>query len=145
NLARRRRHPRRSRNLGPLTPASRPAPMSSTAPLVIARRRRRGGFALLITITLVAFLVLVLVALATLTRVETQVAVNGQHQAAARQNALVALNIALGQLQQFTGPDQRVTARAELGDAAENTHTVAQPGARHWTGVWGNANAPDAD
>jgi hypothetical protein len=69
---------------------------------------------LLITITLLAFLVLLLVSLASLTRVETQVASNSQSLAQARQNALMALNIAIGQLQKNTGPDQRVTARADI-------------------------------
>ncbi len=99
-------------------------------------RQRRGGFALLITITLLAFLVLLLVSLAALTRVETQVASNNQQLAQARQNALMALNIAVGQLQKYAGPDQRTTARADL----ENGATV--PNAR-WTGVYGNAIAPD--
>ena len=106
--------------------------MSTPASLVIPRRSRRapalrslgeGGFALLVTIILVAFLVLVLVGLATFTRVETQVAANTQSQAQARQNALMALNIALGQLQKHTGPDQRVTATADLQPLA----TVAAP------------------
>ena len=94
--------------------------MRRSRPLLITHspsdipREKHGGFALLITITLVAFLVLILVALASLTRVETQVAVQNQTQAQARQNALLALNIALGQLQKHTGPDQRVTARADL-------------------------------
>lgn len=108
------------------------------------RRRRRHGFALLITIVLVAFLVLVLVTLASLTRVETTVATNSRHVAEARDNALVALNIALGQLQRFAGPDRRATATAGLGDAAENALPVSVDGARPWTGVWGNAAAPDA-
>ncbi|HEY9249654.1 MAG TPA: hypothetical protein VIO38_11000, partial [Rariglobus sp.] len=77
-------------------------------------RRKRGGFALLITITLLAFLVLLLVSLASLTRVETQVASNNQSISQARQNALMALNIALGQLQKYTGPDQRVTGPADI-------------------------------
>lgn len=88
----------------------------------------RSGFALLITITLVAFLVLVLVSLATLTRVETRVAANGQQLAQARSNALYALNLAVGQLQQHAGPDQAVTARADIDSA--NT------GNPRWTGVW---------
>ena len=87
--------------------------MSLPRPNSLQKRRTRG-FALLITITLVAFLVLILVSLATLTRVETQVATNSQHQAQARQNALLALNIAIGQLQKHTGPDQRITATADL-------------------------------
>jgi hypothetical protein len=86
--------------------------------------RPKRGFALLITITLLAFLVLLLVSLASLTRVETQVAGNNQQLAQARQNALMALNIALGQLQKYTGPDQRVTATADLQPLA----TVPAPG-----------------
>lgn len=127
--------------------------------------RSRGGFALLITVTLLAFLVLLLVSLASLTRVETQVAGNNQHLAQARQNALFALNLALGQLQKYTGPDQRVTATADLASAADggrlasgaeaqNTAAVngtlngldpasstasVQSGTRWWTGVWGRA------
>ncbi|MFA6287442.1 MAG: hypothetical protein WC661_08660 [Opitutaceae bacterium] len=106
------------------------------SPLAIPRRDRRGGFALLITITLLAFLVLLLVSLASLTRVETQVASNSQQLAQARQNALMALNIAIGQLQKYAGPDQRTTARADL----ENTpgQTNAQ-----WTGVYGSSVAAD--
>jgi hypothetical protein len=120
------------------TPTHRSAPMViGHSSLAIPRRRRRGGFALLITITLLAFLVLLLVSLASLTRVETQVAANGQQSAQARQNALMALNIALGQLQKYAGPDQRVTARADIDAALANTST--QSG--RWLGVYGRAIA----
>ena len=87
------------------------------------------GFALLITITLLAFLVLLLVSLASLTRVETQVAANNQQLAQARQNALMAMNVALGRLQQLAGPDQRVTGTADLVAGVN----VAK---QKWTGVW---------
>lgn len=85
-----------------------------------------AGFALVLTIALLAFLVLLLVALATFTRIETGVAGNIQRQAQARQNALLALDIALGQLQRAAGPDQRVTASAD-------SFGQANP---HYTGVW---------
>ena len=114
-------------------------------------RRSSRGFALLITITLLAFLVLLLVSLATLTRVETQVAGNNQSLSQARQNALMALNLALGQLQKQAGPDRRVTAPADVGIPASVTitGTAATDVAgidsywrasrnRHWTGVWKN-------
>lgn len=91
--------------------------------------RRDRGFALLITITLLAFLVLLLVSLASLTRVETQVAANSQQLAQARQNALTAMNIALGRLQQLAGPDQRITGTADLV-AGVNVSK------QKWTGVW---------
>ncbi len=112
--------------------------MSLPAPTAQPDRRQRG-FALLITITLLAFLVLLLVSLASLTRVETQVASNTQQLAQARQNALTALNIALGELQKYAGPDQRATARADI------EATSVRDGSRRWTGVWGNANNPQSD
>jgi len=79
--------------------------------------------------------VLLLVALATYTRVETAVAGNMQRQAQARENALLALDVALDQLQQHAGPDQRVTATAER-------RSGVNPQKRYYTGVW---NGDDAE
>ncbi len=112
------------------TPFSVPSPARPGISSVQCRTRTssRRGFALLITITLLAFLVLLLVSLASLTRVETQVAANNTQLSQARANALFALNLAVGQLQKYAGPDQAVTARADI-DAA-NT------GNPFWTGVW---------
>lgn len=83
----------------------------------------------MITITLLAFLVLLLVSLASLTRVETQVASNNQQLSQARQNALMAMNVALGRLQQLAGPDQRVTGTADLIAGRDDTK-------KNWTGIW---------
>ncbi|CAM3021280.1 hypothetical protein [Rariglobus hedericola] len=92
------------------------------------------GFALLITITLLAFLVLLLVSLASLTRVETQVAANSQQLSLARQNALLAMNVALGRLQQLAGPDQRVSATADLVAGRQDAK-------KNWTGIWDTRTA----
>jgi hypothetical protein len=124
------------------------------------RPSRRRGFAILISITLLAFLVLLLLSLALLTRVGTQISANGLQDAQARQNALVAVQDALGQLEKYAGPDQRTTAPAEFGDFAAGanggqpitpytaaaTTGVVTPvaGTRWWTGVWGNSSAPGA-
>ncbi len=94
---------------------------------------RRRGFALLITLTMLAFVVLLLVGLASYTRVETAVAGNMQRQAQARENALLALNVALDQLQKHAGLDTRVTATAE---AMANV----DPQKRRYTGVWSSAD-----
>ncbi|MDO8542864.1 MAG: hypothetical protein Q7S40_20675 [Opitutaceae bacterium] len=77
---------------------------------------------------MLAFIVVLLVGLAAYTRVETSVAGNMQRQAQARENALFALNIAVGQLQKYAGPDTRVTATAE---AFANVN-----GTSRYTGVW---------
>ena len=88
---------------------------------------------------LVAFLVLILVGLASFTRVETQVAANSQAQAQARQNALMALNIALGELQKYTGPDQRTTARSDMDAALADTTTASG----RWLGAYGSGAPAD--
>jgi hypothetical protein len=102
-----------------------------------APRRRESGFALLITITLLAFLVLLLVSLAALTRVETQVASNNQQVSQARQNALMALNVALGQLQLTMGPDKRVSVPAsQAGDGAPVYGGADPDNNANWVGVY---------
>ncbi|MDP3069529.1 MAG: hypothetical protein Q8N18_04530 [Opitutaceae bacterium] len=104
---------------------------------VLRSAPREAGFALLIVVTLLAFIVLLLVGLAAYTRVETSIAGNTQRQAQARENALLALNVALGQLQKHAGPDKRVTATAE---ALPN-----RPGTTRYTGVWASDPADDPD
>ena len=101
---------------------------SRLSPPASRLRKANHGFALLITITLLAFLVVLLIGLAAYTRVETAIAGNTQRQTQARQNALTALNVALGQLQRYAGPDQRVTATADAFGGASAT--------KHYTGVW---------
>ena len=104
-------------------------------------QRERAGFALLITIVLIAFLVLLVVSMASLTRVEIQVATNYQQLDQARHNALVALDLAMGQLQAAAGPDQRITARAEILDSTPTTAAIDGVNQPYWTGVWITGNA----
>jgi hypothetical protein len=77
---------------------------------------------------LLAFLVLIVAALSSLVRVETQIAVNTDSVAQARQNALVGVNMALGQLQEHAGIDKRVTARSDITSGAIHNSYL--------TGVW---------
>src|SRR5690606_33994610 len=133
----------RNRGRGRTACRDRTVPSRPPTPVVMPPRRPNStpsvserGFALLITITLVAFLVLILVSIATLTRVETQVAANSQQLSQARQNPRMARNIAIGQLQKYAGPGQRVTARADLENPAGTVNT-------HWVGVYGSSVAAD--
>lgn len=85
----------------------------------------------MVALALMTFLVLLVVSLALLGQVETGVA-NAQRQTAlARQNALFSLEMALAHLQHSAGPDQKVTARAEIDTGVSTTG-----GTRYWTGVW---------
>lgn len=118
--------------------------------------RRPKGFALVISLSLMVLLTVLAVGLMGLSAISLRASGRGEAMAEARANARLALMMAIGELQQLTGPDQRVTATADLagtatGDSAAaganplNNTTVnstqkglsaVQPGTRHWTGVW---------
>ncbi|MCH8541029.1 MAG: hypothetical protein LAT58_09705 [Opitutales bacterium] len=98
------------------------------------QKRSRRGIALILVVSLLAFLILIVTALSALLRVETQILNTAEKQAIARQNALNGLEIAISELQKYGGPDQRVTARADLFDDPED---LPNP----WlTGVWDTRN-----
>lgn len=97
-----------------------------------------GAFVLVSTILLVGLATILVVTAAMMSRVERKAASNSAKVDQARANALFALDVALNQLQREAGPDQRVTARAEILDttnapALSTTNNVKHP---LWTGVW---------
>lgn len=102
-------------------------------------RDRKDGFALVIALSVLAFTILLLMTLVTFTKLETERSKQAKEMAQARQNSLNALNIAIGQLQKYTGPDQRTTARADI--AAELARTT-QANSK-WIGAFGSRVAPD--
>lgn len=139
-----------------------PFPMKSSPHI----RCDRSGFAIVIALSILAFTLLLLLSLTAFIRIEQGVAGQSINQLEARQNALLALNVAIGELQYYTGADQRVTAAADIasaadgtrlnaGDVAQNTNSVngtsnglsvggapsVQRGSRWWTGVWGRAGS----
>lgn len=84
----------------------------------------------MISLVLMAFLLALVLSLSGLLQVETRSASQALRMEQARGNALLALKTALGELQKSVGPDQRVSARAEI---------LNLPGGGpnpFWTGVW---------
>ncbi|MEX1048734.1 MAG: hypothetical protein WED15_04345 [Akkermansiaceae bacterium] len=90
------------------------------------------GFALVVTLSLMILLTIVAVGLLTLSSVSLRATNQGEAMATARANARMALILALGDLQQSAGPDQRITASADILPSAG----AAAPGQAFWTGVW---------
>lgn len=88
----------------------------------------RRGFALVVTLSLMILLTVIAVGLLSLSGISLRASSAEQMTREARQNARLALMLAIGELQSATGPDQRVTAPARIKGA-----DVAQP---HLTGVW---------
>ena len=83
-----------------------------------------------------AFVLLLLLSVSTLTQVEVQSAAAQQDSLKAKQNAILGLKTAIGQLQKLTGPDTRITAPAALFDVDPNTDKIDGVNSIHWTGVW---------
>ncbi len=82
----------------------------------------------MVTLVLMVLLVLLAVGLTGLASIELRRSQAGSQNAIARANARLAMIQAIGQLQKNLGPDQRVSASAEI-----LTGSPKQP---HWTGAW---------
>lgn len=92
------------------------------------RRAHRPAFALVISLMLMTLIVLIAIGLSGLATIEIRRSSFAVNEAQARANARLALMLAIGQLQRTLGPDQRVSASAEISGK-----TTAEP---QWTGVW---------
>lgn len=77
-------------------------------------RSSERGFALIVTVSLMILLTLLVVGLLSLSSIALRASSQGDAMSAARANARLALMLAIGELQQHTGPDTRITARADI-------------------------------
>ena len=107
----------------------------------------RKGSALLVTLLVVSLLLVLVLGLAVIVRMELRKVIQHQELLQARANARLGLQMALNQLQINLGPDTRTSATASIGSVGDpslpqNGIPVPNTGARHWTGVWGNAANP---
>ena len=88
------------------------------------RKQKKRGFALIATLTLMMLLAMLSVALLSLASSQQRIAMQTVLLAEARQQALVGLDVAIGELQVELGPDQRVSANS--GILSENAGDVLQ-------------------
>ncbi len=93
-----------------------------------SENRPAGGFALVVTLTLMVLLSILALGMLSLSSVALRSAGIQSADQTAKANARMALMLAIAELQKHAGPDQRVTARADILD--ENSPNPA------WTGVW---------
>jgi len=94
------------------------------------------GFALVVTLTLMVLLAILALGLLSLSSVALRSSGIQSDTATARANARMALSLAIAELQKHAGPDQRVTARADLLDASSPNPA--------WTGVWNSRGGQPA-
>lgn len=95
---------------------------------VVRKNQHKAGFAIIVTVSILVLLAVVAVGLLTLSTVTVRAAQRGDATSIARANARLALTLAIGELQKHAGPDQSITARANIVGA-----NVPNP---QVTGVW---------
>jgi hypothetical protein len=95
---------------------------------------QKNGFALVIALSLMAFILLLVLSLSTLVQVESSSASINRDRLQARVNAELGAMIALGDLQRYTGPDQRVTCTGEIISNIDDSK-------KKYTAVWDASGA----
>ncbi len=103
------------------------------------RHPQKRGFAIVATMTLMILLASIAVGLMALASSQSRIAMQSMLTAAARQQALVGLDAAIGQLQSELGPDQRVSANSGI---LANTSGTNIPNAAYILGVWNSWDGP---
>ncbi len=114
---------------------------------IVFEKKRQSGFALVISLSLMAFVLLLLLSISTLVQVETSVANTSIAKLESEQNAILAVYQALGTLQKEMGPDQRISANADILDDSvalpnDNAIDVKNP---YMVGVWDTSGDKDND
>ncbi len=101
---------------------------------------KKHGFAIVATMTLMILLASVAVGLMALASSQSRIAMQSMLTAAARQQALIGLDAAIGQLQAELGPDQRVSANSGIMTKSNSSSSI--PNAAYILGVWNSWDGP---
>ncbi len=99
-------------------------------------RKKKRGFALIATLTLMMLLTLLAVGILALASSQNRISLQTILQAEARQQALVGLDAAIGELQVELGPDRRVSANSGI------LQTEGGSGSQYLLGVWNSWDGP---
>jgi type II secretory pathway component PulK len=91
-----------------------------TTPNTFPEKQYPAGFALITIMSVMALLVMIALAMLSLSTIAVRASKNGKAMAEAKANARMALMIAIGELQKSAGPDQRITANADVSGASRN-------------------------
>ena len=91
---------------------------------------------MVIALALMAFVVMALLSMSLLVSIETKLTATTNQQTNIKQNALLGLMTALGELQSSAGPDSRITARADIFDTTPATPTIDGVENPYWLAVF---------
>ncbi|MAV39726.1 MAG: hypothetical protein CML12_04010, partial [Puniceicoccaceae bacterium] len=109
------------------------------------KHARSKGFALMLALGLMSFVLLLILSMSSFVQINANVANAHKDSTLAKQNALFALKLALGNLQNEMGPDRRISATAGILDEFPETETIDSVAQPHWTGVWNSEDTLDGN
>ncbi len=89
--------------------------------------RSARGFALISVLAILALLIVLVLSISTVLHVETRSSASGKNQLIARENALLGLQTAMSQLQEYAGKDQAVTFPATTFYPTKNVTNASGP------------------
>jgi len=101
-----------------------------------SKGRQQAGFALIASLSILAVLVLIGVALYSLSAVATKSADIASARTEAQANAKMALMLAIGDLQKYTGADTRITAPANILGNDETDLEIVDDNMPKLVGAW---------
>ena len=104
--------------------------MNPKKPTQTDSAEQRPGFALVVTLILMVLLAVIAIGLLSISSVALRTSGVESNRSIARFNAQLGLQMAINQLQKTMGPDQRVTATADLEFRGSDSSK--------WVGVYGN-------
>lgn len=107
--------------------------MQTNRKLVTQSKVDKKGFAIIVVAGLAGMVLLLGASLLIFVQVESAAVAYDQKVRTARSNARMALNMAVGDLQKYAGPDQVATATANL--------VITDGSNNYWTGVWDSGNS----
>lgn len=102
------------------------------------------GFALVATISVMSLVILVALAMISLATVVTRTSGHGYHMEQARANARLALQEAVGKLQQYLGPDQRISAETGILSSINPAYAASSVHQRV-LGAWNSIGGASVD
>lgn len=105
--------------------------MKPTAIFTNFSRKRKKGFALIVTLGLMILMIILVVGMLSLSTIELRRTTNSEAMSKARANARLAMMMAIGELQKELGPDHRISV-----PGGQKLAEGSQAAGKNWIGVY---------
>lgn len=111
-------------------------PKPIRVPVAVSGKATPNGFALVVTLTLMVLLSILALGLLSLSSISLRQSSADSAMKEARANARMAILLAIGELQQHLGPDNRININASQLSDDDGISASAAAGRGHWIGVY---------